>query len=139
MDKHQGPHNKTERREFSRLDYLKPLAFKVCKPEIIDKLLEGYTSNISQSGILCNIRDNVVSGDIVWLSFDRSTLSICEDIERRCFIYQNGIIGKVVRIEHKEDGSFNVGLKFVTREERNDTNIHPKIYFLQMGLNKNNE
>lgn len=120
-----------ERRQFIRLDYIKPLACKVCKKETISKLLQGYTTNISQAGLLCNIKDKVKKNDILWLSFDRDVLGICEDLEKRSLIYQNGIVGKVIRTEHKKDGTYNVGLQFITREEKNLTNIYPKIYFLE--------
>jgi hypothetical protein len=96
----------------------------------VDKLLQGYTSNISQSGLLCNIRDKVSEDDILWLSFERSVLSICEELEKRAFIYQNGIIGKVVRIASINDGSYDLGIRFVTREEKNVSNIYPKVHFL---------
>ncbi|MGE5197662.1 MAG: PilZ domain-containing protein [Deltaproteobacteria bacterium] len=119
-----------ERRKFLRLEYVTPLACKVCKPETISKILEGYTMNISQAGAFCHISAPVHLNDIVWLSFDRATLSICKDIEKDCFIYQNGIIGKVVRMEGKSDGTHNVGVQFIVREEQNLTNIYPKIHFL---------
>lgn len=123
-----------ERRQFVRLDYVTPLTYKVCKNKTIYKLLQGYTSNISQAGLLCNIKDKdtkekVNKDDILWLSFDRSILSICEELDKRCLIYQSGIIAKVVRTEHKSDGSYNIGVKFITREEKNLTNIYPKIHF----------
>jgi hypothetical protein len=108
-----------ERRDFLRIDFAIPLACKVCKRETLDKLLNGYTSNISQSGLLCNIRERVSENDILWLSFDRSVLNICEELEKRAFIYQSGIVGKVVRIVPVNDGSFDLGVKFVTREEKN--------------------
>jgi len=120
-----------ERRKFVRLDYVTPLAYKVCKQGTISKLLQGYTSNISQAGLLCNMQEEVKKDDILWLSFDRDTLTICESLEKRSLIYQNGIIGKVVRIEPKKDGNYNIGIKFVTREEKNLTNIYPKVYFLE--------
>lgn len=122
-----------ERREFIRLDCVTPLAYKVCKEETIHKLLEGYTSNISPAGILCNMKDKVNKDDILWLSFDRGALSICRDLEKRSFIYQNGVIGKVVRIEHKNDGTYDTGVRFITREEKNLTNIYPKIQFMKEG------
>jgi hypothetical protein len=108
-----------ERRDFLRIDFATPLACKICKRETLDKLLNGYTSNISQSGLLCNIRERVSENDILWLSFDRSVLNICEELEKRAFIYQSGIVGKVVRIVPVNDGSFDLGVKFVTREEKN--------------------
>jgi len=120
-----------ERRQFLRLDYVTPLAYKVCKKKTLSILLQGYTSNISQSGLLCNIKDSVKKDDILWVSFDRTTLNVCEDLEKRSLIYQNGVIGKVVRAERKIDGSYNVGIQFITREEKNLTNIYPQIYFLE--------
>lgn len=120
-----------ERRQFVRLDYRTPLAYKVCKKRTIFKLLKGYIANISQAGLLCSLKEKVNKEDILWLSFDRATLIICKDLEKRSFVYQNGIIGKVVRIEHKSDGIYQVGIQFITREEKNLTNIYPKIHFLK--------
>jgi hypothetical protein len=54
-DKYKG----SERRQFLRLDYVTPLAYKICKEETIHKLLQGYTSNISPAGLLCNIKEKV--------------------------------------------------------------------------------
>ncbi len=127
---YEGP----ERRESVRQDYKSPLAYKVCKEETINKLLQGYTSDISQSGLLCNIKDKVSEDDILWLSFDRSTLNIFEEIEKRIMIYQNGIIARVVRIEPSNDESYDVGVKFITREEKNLTNIYPRFHFVEEQL-----
>ena len=120
-----------ERRKFVRLNYLTPLAYKVCKKSTISKILKGYTSNISQSGLLCNIKDKVKKDDVMWISFNRDMLGICTDLETRSLIYQNGIIGKVIRTKHKRNGSYDVGIQFITREEKNLTNIYPKVYFLE--------
>lgn len=120
-----------EHRQFVRLDYTAPLACKVCKRETVSKLLEGYTANISQSGVLCKIKEKVRKNDLLWLSFNRATLSICEDLEKKVFIYQNGIIGKVVRIGSKDKNGHKVGLQFITREEKNLTNIYSKIHFFK--------
>ncbi|MDD4938809.1 MAG: PilZ domain-containing protein [Candidatus Omnitrophica bacterium] len=107
-----------ERRQFERQEYRAPINYKVCRKETIDLLLKGYTADISQSGVLCNIKDRVNKDDILWLSFEKSMLDIFEEIEKRSLIYQNGIIGKVVRIEEKGDQTFNVGVQFITREEK---------------------
>ena len=131
MTEQQNDYSGPERRQFVRLDYMTPLAYKICNQNTISKLLQGYTSNISQAGLLCNIKDKVGMEDILWVSFDRNILNICEDMEKKSLIYQNGVVGKVVRIEPKEDSSYNVGIKFITREEKNLTNIYPKIYFLE--------
>ncbi|MBM3253636.1 MAG: PilZ domain-containing protein [Candidatus Omnitrophica bacterium] len=122
--KYNGP----ERRKFLRLDFVAPFSFKVCKKKTISMLLKGYVSNISPAGLLCNIKQRVNKNDILWLTFDRDTLSICKDIEKRCFIYQNGIIGKVVRVVAKKAGVYNVGIQFITREEKKSfTYIHPSM------------
>ena len=127
---YQGP----ERRKFIRLDYVTPVAYKICKPETIAKILQGYSTNISEAGIFCHIKEAVNVEDILWLSFDRATLSICQDLDRKCFVYQGGIIGKAVRVEKKEDGTSDVGVQFIIREELNLTHIYPKLFFLKDTL-----
>ncbi|MBI4707155.1 MAG: PilZ domain-containing protein [Candidatus Omnitrophica bacterium] len=119
-----------ERRQFVRLDYAAPLAYKVCKKETISNILQGYTVNVSQSGALCKIKDKVRKNDILWVSFDRNALNICKDMEKNAVIYQNGIIGKVVRIEHNRDKDYEIGIRFITKEEKNFNNIYPKVHFL---------
>jgi c-di-GMP-binding flagellar brake protein YcgR len=108
----------TERRQFIRMGYTVPLAYKVCKQETLSKILEGYTVDISQSGLQCNLKDGVKIDDVMWLSFERSVLRIFQELEKRSLIYQNGVIGKVVRIMDNDNGSYNVGLQFLTREEK---------------------
>lgn len=119
-----------ERREFIRLDYVTPLAYKVCKKKTVSKLLQGYTSNISEGGLRCNIKEDVAKNNILWLSFDRSILDICREIENKCLVYQNGVFGKVVWSEKQKNKTYDVGIRFLTREEKNLTNIYPKAYFL---------
>ncbi len=109
-----------QRRQFLRLEYITPLACKVCKPETISRLLEGYTANISQAGLLCHLSETVNKNDILWLAFDRATLRICQELEKRCFIYQAGVIGKVVRVENREDVGYDVGVQFLTRREQKE-------------------
>lgn len=128
-----------DRRKFVRLDYVTPLACKVCKKETLNRLLKGYTSNLSQTGILCNLKERVGKDEILWLSFDRGTLNICAEIEKNSLIYQGGIIGKVVRTEHKTDGSYNIGMRFITREESDSANIYPKVRFLNDDSDEHSE
>ena len=116
------PQDNSERRLFSRIDFAAPLAYKVCNKDTLSKILQGYTSNISEAGMLCNIREAVNTDDILWLSFDRGILGMCEELEKRALIYQNGVIGKVVRIESKGYDNFDVGIKFITREEKSWSN-----------------
>jgi c-di-GMP-binding flagellar brake protein YcgR len=126
LKKYTGP----ERREFVRVDYASLLDYKVCKKETISKLLRGYITDISQTGLLCRIKERVNKDDILWLSFDRATLNICADLEKKALIYQGGIIAKVVRLQEESLGSYNIGVQFITREEKNLTHIFPKVHFL---------
>jgi len=128
-----------ERREFPRLNYSTPLGFKVCSKDTISKLCAGYTVDISQSGLLCNINEKVNQDDILWLSFDRSTLDFCREMEKRAFIYQNGIIGNVTRVEPEQAGSYSVGIRFITRQEKGAENIYPQSYFLEKNFRERNE
>ncbi|MCG8431047.1 MAG: PilZ domain-containing protein [Candidatus Omnitrophica bacterium] len=122
-----------ERREFSRIDHASPLSFKVCKEETVSRLLEGYTANVSEAGLFCTLKQPVQMDDILWLAFDRSTLECCSGLEKRALIYQNGVIGRVVRVESVEGDAFKVGIQFITREEKNMSNIYPRIHFVLTG------
>lgn len=117
-------HDETEHRKFIRLEFMIPVICKVCKQETLNKLFNGYSVNISEAGILCKIKELVNIGDVLWLSFDKTTLSICENVEKRCFIYQSGIIGKVVRTQVIEDSLYSVAVQFFTREEMTLTAFH---------------
>lgn len=130
--KYPGP----ERRKFLRFVHTIPLGYKVCRKTTVCKLLKGYTSNISQSGLLCKIKERVKKGDILWLAFERNTLSFCESLEKKVLIYQNGILGKVVWVKHTGSAGSGVGIQFITREEKNLTHIYPKIHFVELESQK---
>ncbi len=87
-----------DRREFIRLKYSAPLGFKICNKETISKLCAGYTVDISQSGLLCNISERVKQDDILWLSFDRSTLDFCRELD-----VPYDAVGKVVVAKTEEE------------------------------------
>jgi hypothetical protein len=126
----EGDHSGSDRREFARLPFSKPLAYKVCKKETLSMLLEGYTVNVSSAGLLCTLHDKVNLEDILWLSFDKSILVICSEMEKKSLIYQNGVIGKVVRINESENQNYDVGVKFITRVEKDTPEIRSRISHL---------
>ncbi len=123
-----------ERRKFIRLDYSKPLAYKVCRTETLTKLLEGYTSNVSEAGLQCVLKDKVSPGDVLWLSFDRSVLLVCQEMEKRTLVYQGGVVGKTIWVEDRGDNSYNVGVQFITREEKNLDHIYPQVHFIELHV-----
>ena len=118
-DKENSKINPPERRAAVRISCETPLTFKVCKDETIDKIMQGYTQNISKDGVRCIIAEKVPIGCIVWLKLDRDALTLCEELERKAVILQHGILGKVVWIESAGEPNYEVGLQFLTREERN--------------------
>lgn len=119
------------RRDHERFDCQTPLAYKICNQETLSKLFQGYTVNVSESGLLCYIHDRVKMEDVLWLSFNKSVLELCASMDKHSFFYQNGIIGKVVRITDKPDGTQEVGIHFITREEPNLTHIHSQFHFIE--------
>ena len=108
-----------DRRAVVRITCQTPLTFKICKEETISKIMEGYTQNISSDGLRCTITEKVPKGCTLWLKLDTDALSMCEEIEKKAVILQHGILGKVIWVEKKESNSYDVGLQFITREEKN--------------------
>ncbi len=80
--------------------------------------MEGYTQDISPDGVRCTIADEVPLGCTLWLKLDKDAIIMCEEIEKRAVILQQGILGKVVWIERQRDKKFEVGLQFLVREEK---------------------
>ena len=112
-----------ERRAAVRLTCETPLSFKVCKEETISKIMHGYTQDISSIGLRCTIEKKVPIGCVLWLKLDRGALRMCEEIETRAVILQQGVLGKVVWIEKENNSKFNVGLQFITRKEKQSSPV----------------
>lgn len=121
-------HLGAERRQFIRLPYRRPLNYKVCKEDTIKKMMFGYAENISQSGLLCNIKESVPIDSVLWLALDMGALSICSEIEKNSIILQRGILGRVIRTYPKKDGSFDVGVRFLTRNETGSSDLFQRVY-----------
>ena len=111
-----------ERRDFLRLIYETPLMYKVCKKKTFSRLMRGYTHNISRSGLMCNLKNRVPVDSVIWLQLDMGALSMCEEIEKRCTIIQHGILGMVVWASMKKNKSYDVGVRFIAREEKKSEN-----------------
>ncbi|MFH1654991.1 MAG: PilZ domain-containing protein [Candidatus Omnitrophota bacterium] len=112
-----------ERRDFIRLSYRKPLMYKVCKKSTIYKIMQGYARNISNSGLMCNLNERVSKGNILWLRLDSGALGLCKDIERNSVIIQQGVFGKVVWQKKLPDLSYDIGVRFLTRQEKSAPGI----------------
>ena len=119
-----------ERREFFRINFERPLEFKSYASDRIAKApdsriggVAGQSQNISSSGILFNTEKNPPQlSSILWMNLDIRTLKICKEIEERALVLNNGLLGRVVRVEEDKNG-YSVGVCFLTQEERNSREI----------------
>ena len=120
------------RREFFRVDFTVPLEFKsylVPQAEkfgTVSELSSGATQNLSQSGILFETTENPPQlSSILWMNLDIRTLNICREIETRALIFQNGLLGRVVRVEENpaKDHAFDVGVCFLTQDQTSSREV----------------
>ena len=119
--------SEAEKREFFRLNFKTPIQFKSYESKELRnsaKLagpMEGSTRNISQNGVLFQTEDNPPQlSSIVWMSLDMRTLKICQEIEQKAIIFNNGVLGKVVRVEEDTNNrnTYDVGVCFLRKEQQ---------------------
>ena len=111
-----------ERREFFRLNFKTPLKFKAYS----ENAASGTTRNISQSGILIQTESEPPKlSSIVWMNMDMRTLKICQEIEAKALVFNNGVLGRVVRVEEDADNgnAYDVGVCFLRKDQRNDREV----------------
>ena len=122
----------SERREFFRLNYKTPVQFKSCEAKNLRKTaqlvgtLEGTARNISQNGILFQTDENPPQlSSIVWMNLDMRTLKICQEIEAKALIFNNGVLGKVVRVEEdtQSDNSYDIGVCFLRKDQKDSQEV----------------
>lgn len=118
-----------ERREYFRLKFNTPLQFKAYDTVLGNhprstaptSSSRGSAQNISQSGILFQTEQAPPKlSSIVWMNVDMRTLKICQEIESKALIFNNGVLGKVVRVEEDVDNSnaYDVGVVFLNKNDK---------------------
>lgn len=118
-----------ERRRFLRCGYRKPFHYSlVSSPEKetpISSFIKAVSRNLSASGILFITKAEGVPkvSSLIMLDLDYSTASTCKEIEGRALIKNNKLLGKVTRIEDNEDGTYGVGVAFITKSKRLNKDI----------------
>ena len=114
-----------ERREFFRYRHIKPAHFKEITPNdhAISDLADALTKNLSASGMLFTSKYPPRLSSIIVLDVDYRTTRICEEIEERALILNNRLLGKVVRIEDNDNGSYDIGVAFIKKSENLPQNI----------------
>lgn len=113
-----------EKREFFRLNYASGMHFKMFQPE--NREAVATSKNISQSGVLFQTQaDPPPISTILWMDLDIRTLMICQEIESRALIFNNGILGKVVRVEEntRNGSAYDVGVCFLTRDQQGSREV----------------
>lgn len=117
--------NLQDRREYFRINFKTPIEFKIY-PSGVPQTQRGSSQNISQSGILfqTNNRPPQLSS-LVWMNLDIRTLSICKEIEKRALILNNGLVGKVVRVEEdaENDSLYDIGVCFLTQDQKESREV----------------
>lgn len=114
---------KEERREFFRLKINNNVEIKTYDENGSRTTSYGRSENISQSGILFQTENDPPKvSSILWLGLDLRTLKICQEIESRALILNNGIFGKVVRVEEDADG-YDVGVCFLKKEQKESREV----------------
>jgi hypothetical protein len=112
-----------DRREYLRFEYKKPLQYTVIdaskKKDRFSSFLEGISKNLSASGMFFITGAKAIPKifSIVAFELDYRTISICQEIENRALVVNNKLLGKVMRIENNNDGTYGIGVAFVTKAD----------------------
>ena len=108
-----------ENREFFRYRHIKPAHFKEITPNdhAISDLADALTKNLSASGMLFTSKYPPRLSSIIILDIDYRTTMLCGEIEERALILNNRLLGKVVRIEDNDNGSYDIGVAFVKKSD----------------------
>jgi len=110
-----------ERREFFRYRHEGPVRFKEMlssrNKKISLQLSAAASKNLSVSGMLVTCKCPPDLSSIIVLDIDYHTTRICEEIESSAIILNNRLLGKVVRIEDNDDGSYDVGVAFIKKSD----------------------
>ena len=107
-----------ERREFFRVEFRNAVKFRMIQ-ENESALKLGTSEDISQSGLLFKTRVLPPLSSVLWMDLDLRTLKICQEIENRALVYENGLLGRVVRVEEDPEESkvYNVGVCFIRKDD----------------------
>ena len=117
------------RREFFRVKFATPLRFRAYTPGRGTRQsapVEARSQNVSQSGILFQTETPPPQlSSILWMDVDLRTLKICQEIEERALVTNNGILGRVVRVEEdtKNGSAYDIGVCFITQDQKNSREV----------------
>ena len=110
-----------EKREFLRYSYKKPLKYNIINvlknKHFSPEFIGAISRNLSASGIffVTDVEEVPNISSLLVMDLDYQTANICKEVEERALILNNKLIGRVVRIEDNEDGTYGIGVAFITR------------------------
>ena len=119
-------HNDPEKRAFFRLNFKSPLQIKFYDSKAGSTLQDAESRNISQNGVLFQTGENPPRlSSLVWMTLDMRTLKICHEIESRALVLNNGVLGKVVRVEEDpdRDRTYDVGVCFLKKDQKESREV----------------
>lgn len=115
MSANRGSYPGNERRKYMRLEYSGAVEYR---EEGKESSATGKARNISVSGLMFCSSSAPAVGSSLWLKLDVKDLLICREIERDVMIRDDGIIGRVVRVEERPDGLYDIGVCFSLNRRR---------------------
>ncbi|MDD5680084.1 MAG: PilZ domain-containing protein [Candidatus Omnitrophica bacterium] len=111
-----------EKRRFFRCHYEKFFNYNTVNlskdKRFMSSLVSAVARNLSGSGMLFSTTEAPQLSSLLVLDLDYQTARVCEEIEKNALIVNNRVLGKVVRIEEKDSGIYDVGVAFVTKSDR---------------------
>ena len=117
-----------ERREFFRYRHEEGVKYQTLGKEagrvdIGTDFINAISKDLSASGILFTSKYIPDISSVLVMDLDYRTSRVCQEIEERALIVNNKLVGKVVRIEENNDGSYDVGVAFVKKSDKLSKNI----------------
>ncbi len=127
-----------ERRDFFRLKFNSPVQFRAYSERAAAHHSEGQAQlaetaaakDISSAGILFRTNNQPPElSSILWLSLDYRMLKICQEIDQRALILNDGLLGRVVRVEEDPDdtNAYDVGVCFLTKDQKDSRAVQKVI------------
>lgn len=122
----------TERRQYPRLPFRKNVWFRVCMKNVLYRMREGITVNVSQVGMLFFTRFLPPISALVLLELDLEALSQVVQVDGFLLQPHQYILGKVIRVHREgEDSLHEVGISFVREEDRDRPDVQEALTLIQ--------
>ena len=116
-----------ERRDFFRLKFNNPVQYKTYPvKDSSQSITPGVSKDVSSAGILFQTSSRPPElSSILWLNLDYRMLNICQEIDRRALIFNDGILGRVVRVEEdpEDANAYDIGVCFLTKDQQGSRDV----------------